>query len=79
MDDFTDLYQGRATSRNWLADRTSEQQDWLNQLADHIREAGREPNLSWRELNRRFDSRWPGEAPADATILARYVRSLVAK
>jgi hypothetical protein len=79
MGDFDDLYQGRASNRSWLADRTPEQQDWLNELAAHIREKGREPTLSWRELNRRFNRRWPGEAPADATILAQHVRSLVAQ
>lgn len=79
MGDFDDLYTGRPTSQSWMADRTREQLDWLNELAALIREEdGRKPVVGWRELNRRFDRRWPGEAPTDAGVFARHVRKLVA-
>lgn len=77
MTDFADLFDP-GPGRPWFDSLNEEQQDWLNELAAHIREAGREPAVPWMELHRRFAGRWPDASPKQTGTLKDCVRRLVA-
>lgn len=71
--DFDGLWEKRRTG-DWMDERTDEQIDWLNRLADRIVEKGREP--SWRKAARRFEQEF-GESVFYQTV-QKHTRRLVA-
>lgn len=74
--DIDALWEPKTHQTSWLDGLTTEQQDWLGEVAAAIRERGREPT-SWPRVLAVFADQWPDAAPKQHSTVRTAVRRLV--
>lgn len=74
---YDNLWESKSPQQSWLDKASTEQQEWLEGLADYISEIESEP--VWRSVRQRFVELFGEDAAPNETTLAKHVRYLVGK